>query len=514
MINELTKLYNRGLSLIPIAGKTSQDKDGAKRPLISWQEYQQRRASLDEIQNWINIYPKRDIGVVTGPISQILVLDIDGEDGELSLRGFNLPVTWTVKTKRGWHYYFRWTSTLDGKVTTKAGVKPGVDVRGEGGYVVAPPSAGYNGTPYRWHRAPDVTPLAVPPEWLVNLLPAKGSNLQTANEAAKSSGKSWVSESLNGIREGNRNESFTKIAGSLRARGYETDVIFSLLQDKAKAIGFSEGELRIVCESVGRYAKGTLEQAGTGVETFLKDEEKIEWLCEPLVAKKTIGFTVGLPETMKTWLLIDLAIECARGGGTWLNRFPVKAGRVLFIDQERFKGETQRRFRAVLKQKKLDPAALNDTLYIRCGTTTRINMQSSYDALKKEIADIRPDLVIVDSFATFHTCDENNRQSIQDVLERTKQLRNEFGCSFIFIHHENKYAFNAKKEDREPSIAEMAGSVAIPAAAEFVLTVRRQDPLSSFVHHTKSTLAATVPPFLVKVTDTVDDKSEISVEAF
>jgi hypothetical protein len=504
------------MSLIPVAGKRAPDKDAAKRPLINWQEFQERIASEDEIKQWLELYPNGDIGVVTGPISRLLVLDVDG-DPKVSLQGYSIPPTWTVRTKRGWHFYFRWVPSLDGKVTTKAGIKPNVDVRGEGGYVVAPPSAGYNGTPYKWMTAPHMVPLAVPPEWLLLLLPAKGQVLTNGIQGDKSK-QSWIAEALDGIKEGNRNESFTRIAGSFRTKGYSEEEIFELLKAKSMEVGFDLRELRAICKSIARYPSpptaSTVEQGSSDVESFLADMEAVSWICEPIIAKQTIGFVAGLPETMKTWLMIDLAIECARGGGTWLSRFPVKAAKVLFIDQERFKGETQRRFRAVLSAKNIHSKDLKSSLFIRCGTTTRIDLQHSYDAFHKEIADIRPDVVIVDSFATFHTRDENNRKDIQEVLERIKALRNEFGCTFIFIHHENKFAFRGKEEDREPSIAEMAGSVALPAASEFVLTVRRQDSESSFVYHTKSTLAATVPPFLVKVTDVDEAKSKIQVEAF
>ena len=60
----------------------------------------------------------------------------------------------------------------------------------------------------------------------------------------------------------------------------------------------------------------------------------------------------------------------------------------------------------------------------------------------------------------------------------------------------------------------MAGSIAIPAAAETVLTVRKQDSESSMVYHTKSTLSSTSAPFLVKVTDENEEKTKIRVEAF
>lgn len=239
---------------------------------------------------------------------------------------------------------------------------------------------------------------------------------------------------------------------------------------------------------------------------FLAELSAIDWLCKPIIARKAIGFVAGLPETMKTWALIDLAVECAReSGGKWLGLFPVDGCRVLYVDQERFKGETQRRFKGVMGAKGLASDALKDRLFIRCGTTTRIDLEPSYQAFRHELARIKPDLVLVDSFATFHTREENNRRDIQEVMERVKALRQEFNCAVVFVDHENKGVFHAEKEgDEAPSAFRMAGSVAKPAAAEFVLTVRRFDRASSKMYHTKSTLSQTVPSFTVSVHDTPD----------
>jgi len=199
----------------------------------------------------------------------------------------------------------------------------------------------------------------------------------------------------------------------------------------------------------------------------------------------------------------------------WLGKFNTKRNlKVLFIDQERFIGETQRRFKAVIKGKNLSPKDLQGNLFIRCGTTTRLDLQYSFDAFKKEVKSIRPDLIIIDSFATFHTKNENSRQEIQEVLERVKEIRNEFGCTFLFVHHENKNAFNTGQDAGEPSIAQMAGNIAIPASAETVLTVRKHGERSSMVYHTKSTLSSTQEPFMVKVINLKADKSEISVEGY
>lgn len=199
----------------------------------------------------------------------------------------------------------------------------------------------------------------------------------------------------------------------------------------------------------------------------------------------------------------------------WLNKFEVKQSlKVLFIDQERFRGETQRRFKAVIKGKNLSPKELKDNLHIRCGTTTRLDLQHSFEAFRKEISEMRPDLVIVDSFATFHTKEENNRKDIQEVLERVKEIRNEFGCTFLFVHHENKNAFNKGEDAGEPSIAQMAGNVAIPASSETVMTVRKHGEGSSMVFHTKSTLSSTQEPFMIKVVDLDPSKESIKVEGY
>jgi hypothetical protein len=252
----------------------------------------------------------------------------------------------------------------------------------------------------------------------------------------------------------------------------------------------------------------------------------VEWICKPIVAKGTLGFIAGLPETNKTWLMMDLALECAKNDGgvgphtcpvaetcgdceswapaerKWLGLFPVAHSRVLFIDQERFKGETQRRFKAAMQYKGLSAADLAGNLFLRCGTTTRLDIDTSYQAFRKELLEIKPDLVIVDSFVTFHSSDENSRMGIQVVLERIKALRTEIGCTFLFINHENKGVFSDKENNEMPSAFRMVGSVAIPAAAEFVLTVRRFDTDTVLVHHTKSTLSQAAKSFTAKVVDT------------
>ena len=239
------------------------------------------------------------------------------------------------------------------------------------------------------------------------------------------------------------------------------------------------------------------------IDEFLQDAKPVDWICQGLVARGSIGFIAGLPETMKTWLVIDMALEAAKeSGGNWLGLFPIKPCKVLYVDQERPRNETQRRFNQVMRAKGMTREDIRARFSMRWGTTTRINLRPSYDAFRHELNKFQPELVLVDSFATFHTLNENNLQDMQVVMEQVKLIRNEFGCAVIFLDHENKGVFHAEKEgDEDPSAFRMKGSVAKPAAAEHVFTVRRFDSFSSTVYNTKNTYGPKGASFTASVRD-------------
>jgi hypothetical protein len=97
--------------------------------------------------------PDANIGLATGQMSGCVVLDIDGADGESSLQTLKrelgpLPDTCMARTGKGRHLYFCYP---DGKeIRSRTNIAPGIDVRADGGYVVAPPSVHPNGTTYEW----------------------------------------------------------------------------------------------------------------------------------------------------------------------------------------------------------------------------------------------------------------------------------------------------------------------------------------------------------------------------
>lgn len=129
-----------GLPVFPCRGKLPCIKD--------WPN----QATTDEAQvrAWFDVKPAPNIGIVTGSRSGLWVVDVDGEEGEASWHDLiaanggwgAMPDVLSVKTAKGWHYWFRWPD--GGGIRNSAGaLGEGVDVRGDGGFVIAPPSRGY-----------------------------------------------------------------------------------------------------------------------------------------------------------------------------------------------------------------------------------------------------------------------------------------------------------------------------------------------------------------------------------
>ena len=112
-------------------------------------------ATIDEatIREWWSRWPGSNIGIATGAVSGIVVLDIDprhgGEDSLARLHDGEPPGQ-TLQTRTGGgglHFYFLHPGDT---VRNRAGLMPGIDLRGDGGFVVAPPSVHVSGGQYQW----------------------------------------------------------------------------------------------------------------------------------------------------------------------------------------------------------------------------------------------------------------------------------------------------------------------------------------------------------------------------
>ena len=162
---------DRGWRVVPIA-------PGTKHPagLQQWQ----KAATIDHdtINNWwTGLYKTHGVGVATGPDSGVWVLDVDthGADGLATLRELvdaygRIPETCRVRTgSGGLHIYFRWDPNhpIRNLQGNSRPLGPGIDIRGDGGQVLAPPTIHPNGTPYQWERVGEP---ADAPDWLYALI--------------------------------------------------------------------------------------------------------------------------------------------------------------------------------------------------------------------------------------------------------------------------------------------------------------------------------------------------------
>ncbi|AQU78308.1 bifunctional DNA primase/polymerase [Planococcus faecalis] len=186
-----------------------------------------------QISRWWASNSAAGIGIPTGEVSGIIVIDVDPRNGgDVSLERLTaeygeLPDTVHCLTGGGGdHFYFKY----DGRVTKSSLVDyPGLDFQGNGKYVVAPPSVHPSGNSYEWEESskPVITKLAPLPEWLIKLL--KGTPKQRQATPVKQSASHWE-RVMNGLSEGEgRNPAAASLAGHLLRRYVDPDIVIAVL---------------------------------------------------------------------------------------------------------------------------------------------------------------------------------------------------------------------------------------------------------------------------------------------
>jgi len=198
----------------------------SKQPLVLWQEYQHRRPTEAEIAAWFRRWPDANIAIVTGEVSNLVVLDVDpAHGGDASLRDLTdrfgpLPDTLTAGTGGGGrHFYF--AAPADGRPTpSRVALRAGLDVRAEGGLIIAPPSIHQSGRRYAWENA---DPMPAPmPHWLLRLL-------RNPAERRGHSTQQWRDLAARGVEQGERNSTIASFAGHLFWHGVDPDIVKELL---------------------------------------------------------------------------------------------------------------------------------------------------------------------------------------------------------------------------------------------------------------------------------------------
>ena len=246
----LEVLATQGLRLFPLIPY------GKKPCLSGWPEL--ATVGLDQLRRWQGEFPGCNWGIATGAASAIFVIDLDGEQGFASARawtgehGSEWKNTRIAKTARGHHLYYQWPVGLE--IRNSAGdLASGVDVRGEGGYVVVAPSfvrppAAIKDHQYRW--LDQSVAIASAPDWLLDKL------RRVEESRGKGERVSCLSTSKDVIPEGQRNQSLASLAGSMRNRGMsQVAIIAALKAENANRCSppLDDSEVENIAASIARY---------------------------------------------------------------------------------------------------------------------------------------------------------------------------------------------------------------------------------------------------------------------
>lgn len=251
ILNAALDYLDHGVSVIPVR------KD--KVPLIKWEDFQTRRATKEEVTEWWSKWPDANVGIITGKISGLTVVDVEA-GGDIS----RFPATTTIQTGGGgWHLYYAYHP-----ISNKARIFPLTDIRGDSGYVVAPPSVHSSGEEYK----------------ILNKMAAVPFPTELFEETVRSSGSfnKELTRLLNEtIPEGERNNTATSICGKLllrfKSHEWETQAwpLFQSWNATHNTPPLKDQELLTIFRSISQAeTKRQLSGASVGEPILLEQDER------------------------------------------------------------------------------------------------------------------------------------------------------------------------------------------------------------------------------------------------
>jgi hypothetical protein len=219
----------RGWSVVPI-------RPGTKKPYVLWKPYQAEPPTPDQLANWAELWPEAGLAACLGPVSGLLLIDVDGPEAEEALqkRLGGVPLTPTVisgsREPGRYHLYFQHPNGLQTRAK-KTPWHPKLEFRGRGGLAVLPPSLHRSGNHYVWADglAPGEIELAEVPDAVIEALRDEKNRSVTIAGIAPTVGtaaEDWVvSDSTRKFLQGEFangprwNDRLFQAACDLRARG-------------------------------------------------------------------------------------------------------------------------------------------------------------------------------------------------------------------------------------------------------------------------------------------------------
>jgi hypothetical protein len=432
------------------------------------------------------------IGMPTGAPSGYIAIDIDvkqpGANGNdwLDEHAYDLPPTRAHNTRSGGlHLIFKAPPNVE--IRNSAGrLAPGVDVRGDGGYIIVPPSPGYA-------VADDIAPAEMP-EWLIKACqkrpeppqPPPGQRAQSNGsdnryaEAALIGECRAVATAPDGTRNDTLNVAAVKLGGFVGAGLLTANTVIQKLTQAAMTAGLDPREIKATIQSgLGygllhprevpeRQVPPTLDQVGPRLdqvtpsadaptdpedlaEAFdpsdLDDIPPRQWVYGHFLIREFISVLGAPGGTGKSAYAVVIALSIALGRPL-LNEPVHKRGKVWIYNLEDPKVELKRRLKAAILHHKIDPKDLKDWLYYNSGRDRPLVIARVHNGqlvvepiVDKVIAEINRKQVetfIVDPFIRSHRLEENKNDHVDFVAALWAYIAAVTGCTILLVHHFRK----------------------------------------------------------------------------
>jgi len=453
--------YTRyGLRLLPLPYKS-------KRPLM---EAWPARASkdYDTIAGWIrngysrgldgsDVLPVGGFGIATGQGSGVIVLDVDGEAGKVAFRELEkqygeIPSTPTQQTPGGgYHMFFRsW-----GPIKNRAGIfdKEGrLDVRADGGQIVACPSLHPNGKTYEWVRGRglDDFEIAECPAWLRVII---NGEKQKAVE---------ISHEDSIIPEGSRDATLTSLAGTMRRRNMtEAEIEAALLVANRERCRppLPEGQVKKIARSIGNKTSATdtmreIVPKAADKATLLSLRKTLDPdvelpplnMVSGLFPKGYLSSVIAAPGVGKTWFFQRLVSDLSVGGPVFDGFAHSEPAKSLVMAGESGYELLIRRAREMRWSVNKENVVIYSSVASAFkGVSFDLGALCGQENFRSVMDIDLPEILIVDTLTAFHYADENKSSEMKAIYEFLLKQAQERDIAVVLSHHTRKRKFGESK---------------------------------------------------------------------
>lgn len=417
----------RGWAVLPLNGKV---------PIAGSHGYKDATTDESKIRAWWEADPDRNVGVATGVVSGIVVVDVDGPEGEDALEellGSDEQKTLQVRTPRGRHLYFGYP-TSGPPIGRKIGLREKLDLLGEGGYVVAPPSVNQEtGAAYKIASDQELAPL---PDVLLSL--------------ATSIDEKRLFRVPERLEEPHRNTTLYRLGRFMRDKGASHEAIRAALIAENNAKCHPPIPQKDVVATARSAAQHEVTDPMVGFN-LLTDEQLLtlpdpEWLVSGHLPAGGLAVLYGKPGSGKSFLALDWSMHVATGK-SWLERFDVRPGPVLYVIAE---GGTSFKLRVQAWHDAFKARPPTGAFFL-LNAVNLMDLDEVTDLVLQIAAQMpgSPALVVFDTLArSMAGGDENTQKDMGKAVAGADRVRHETGATVLLPHHSRR----ADAEERGSSV--------------------------------------------------------------